>query len=173
MSRSMPFDPTGQSPQADPQIDPRRRHLTLLALWPILGGEAAIAALPTPTRVEVWKGPSCGCCSDWIEHLQANGFAVVSHDDGNTDARARLGMPLALGSCHTALVEGYVIEGHVPAREIRRLLRERARAVGLAVPGMPQGSPGMDGPLTRGRHDPFDVLLVTRDGRHSVYQAYR
>lgn len=160
--------------------DLQRRRLTLLTLlalppalaaWPQVGR----AAKPTPTltSVEVWKGPSCGCCTDWIEHLQANGFSVLAHDEGNTEARARLGMPLALGSCHTARVEGYVIEGHVPAREIRRLLRERPRAVGLAVPGMPQGSPGMDSPLTRGRRDPYDVLLVARDGRHSVYQSYR
>lgn len=176
MRRATPLAHAGQSPQSDSPIDSRRRRLGLLALWPLLAGGAASAApsAPAPTRVEVWKGPSCGCCSDWIEHLQANGFAVVSHDEGNTEARARLGMPLALGSCHTAVVEGYVIEGHVPAREIRRLLRERPRAVvGLAVPGMPQGSPGMDGPLTRGRRDPYDVLLVARGGRYTVYQSYR
>lgn len=174
MSRSTPLA-HAERPQPDRRPDLQRRRLGLLALWPFLAGGAATAATspPAPTRVEVWKGPSCGCCSDWIEHLQANGFSVVAHDEGNTDARARLGMPLALGSCHTARVEGYVIEGHVPAREIRRLLREHPRAVGLAVPGMPQGSPGMDGPLTRGRRDPFDVLLVARDGRYSVYQSYR
>ena len=87
--------------------------------------------------------------------------------------RARLGIPVRYGSCHTALVGGYAIEGHVPAREIRRLLAQRPVAVGLAVPAMPIGSPGMDGPAYGGRKDPFDVLLVGLDGSASVYQPYR
>lgn len=91
----------------------------------------------------------------------------------NTDARQRLQMPIAHGSCHTALVDGYAIEGHVPAREIHRLLKERSAAIGLAVPAMPVGSPGMDGPAYGGRRDPYDVLLVGRDGSARVYQAYR
>lgn len=140
--------------------------LPLLALIP-----TAFAA--APVRVEVWKSPTCGCCHDWIAHLQANGFAVTTHDDGNTGARARLGMPMRYGSCHTAVVDGYAIEGHVPAREIHRLLKERPRAVGLAVPGMPVGSPGMDGPAYGGRKDPYDVLLVARNGGSTVYQSYR
>lgn len=124
--------------------------------------------------VEVWKSPTCGCCKDWIAHLQADGFQVRSYDSGNTDARARLKMPLAYGSCHTALVGGYVIEGHVPAREIRRLLKDKPTGViGLAAPGMPVGSPGMDGPAYGGRRDPYDVLMVRADGQSSVYQSYR
>lgn len=144
-------------------------------LWialPLLAVAPAVLAL-AKTQVEVWKGPRCGCCQDWIGHLEANGFAVRAHDDGNTDARQRLGVPASLGSCHTALVEGYAIEGHVPARDIRRLLDERPSAVGLAVPAMPLGSPGMDGPAYAGRKDPFDVLLVQRGGRSTVYQSYR
>jgi hypothetical protein len=82
-------------------------------------------------------------------------------------------MPVALGSCHTAKVAGYAIEGHVPAREIRRLLNERPQAIGLTVPAMPLGSPGMDGPEYGGRKTPYDVLLVLRDGSHRVYQSYR
>jgi hypothetical protein len=108
-----------------------------------------------------------------VAHLEANGFRVRVHDDGNTNARAALRMPMKYGSCHTAKVDGYAIEGHVPAREIRRLLKERPAAVGLAVPGMPVGSPGMDGPDYGERKDPYDVLLVLRDGMSSVYQAYR
>lgn len=131
------------------------------------------AAAPQRTPVEVWKGPSCGCCKDWIKQMEANGFAVTAHDDGNTDARTRLGLPAQYGSCHTAQVGGYVIEGHVPAREVRRLLKERPQAIGLAAPGMPIGSPGMDGPDYGGRKNPFDVLLVRKDGSSSVYQAYR
>jgi hypothetical protein len=95
------------------------------------------------------------------------------HDEGNNAARTRLGIPLKLGSCHTGLVEGYAIEGHVPAREIQRLLRERPKAIGLAVPGMPVGSPGMDGPAYGGQRDPYDVVLVLAEGNTRVYQNYR
>lgn len=147
-----------------------RRAWMMAALAVAVPG--ALAA-PGKPRVEVWKGPACGCCKAWIAHLQDNGFAVVVHDDGNTDARTRLGMPVRYGSCHTAQVDGYVVEGHVPAREIRRLLRERPAAIGLAVPAMPVGSPGMDGPAYGGRKDPYDVLLVRRDGSASPYQSYR
>ena len=123
-------------------------------------------------KVEVWKDPSCGCCGDWVLHLQANGFQVHMHDTGNDVARKHLGIPEKLGSCHTALVDGYAVEGHVPAREIKRLLKERPQAIGLAVPGMPVGSPGMDGPIYGGRKDAYSVLLVQRNGNTSVYQSY-
>lgn len=119
--------------------------------------------------VEVWKSPTCGCCKDWVAHMQDNGFRVTVHETGNVAARARLGIPNELGSCHTARVEGYAIEGHVPAGDVRRLLREKPKAIGLAVPGMPIGSPGMDGPEYGGRKDPYDVLLVRSNGV-SVYR---
>ncbi|WP_353091302.1 DUF411 domain-containing protein [Methylibium sp.] len=149
----------------------RRRALTALAALFAIPALPAAAAAGKPL-VDVWKSPTCGCCKDWIRHLEAHGFMVRSHDDGNTDARARLGMPLRYGSCHTASVGGYAIEGHVPAREVWRLLKERPQAIGLAVPAMPIGSPGMDGPEYGGRQDPYEVLLVQRDGRSTVYQAY-
>jgi hypothetical protein len=133
----------------------------------------AAARAQAASTVEIWKSPSCGCCSNWVTHLKTNGFAVKVHDNGNTDARARLGMPVRYGSCHTGQVGGYAIEGHVPAREIRRLLLDKPAAVGLAVPAMPLGSPGMDGPDFDNRKDPYDVLLVQRDGGASVYQSYR
>jgi hypothetical protein len=123
-------------------------------------------------QIQVWKDPDCGCCKDWVTHLEANGFAVRVNDSGNTAARARLGMPAKLGSCHTGVVEGYAIEGHVPAREILRLLREKPAVLGLAVPGMPVGSPGMDGAVYGDRRYPYDVLLVSRDGGTRVYQSY-
>ena len=108
----------------------RRRLLGALALLPL----AARAQSAAPA-VEVYKSPSCGCCKDWIKHLQDHGFTSVRvHDTGNNAARARLGMPAKFGSCHTATVDGYVLEGHVPAADVRRLLRERPAAVGLAVP---------------------------------------
>lgn len=150
----------------------RRAWLTTLAALalPLLPRGAAA----NPARVEVWKSPTCGCCQDWMRHLQAGGFTFDVHAEGNTDARARLGLPVRYGSCHTARVAGYVLEGHVPLREVQRLLREKpAGVVGLAVPAMPIGSPGMDGPEYQGRRDPFDVLLVRRDGSASVYQSYR
>ena len=121
----------------------------------------AWAASPQRTQVELWKDPSCGCCKDWMAHMQQPGFDFTVHEVGNNGARARLGLPRALGSCHTALVGGYLIEGHVPAGDVQRLLREKPRALGLAVPGMPVGSPGMDGPEYQGRKDAYDVLLVT------------
>jgi hypothetical protein len=139
---------------------------------------AALAAACVPVRaqvqpqVEVWKSPTCGCCKDWVKHLEANGFRVKIHDTGNVAVRKRLAMPEALGSCHTALVAGYVVEGHVPAREVKRLLAERPMALGLSVPGMPIGSPGMDGPDYGGQRDAYDVLLVQRGGATKVFARY-
>jgi hypothetical protein len=153
-------------------MKPGRRELILTTLAAVAATlPAGVAA--APEAIEVWKAPTCGCCKDWIRYLEADGFRVTVHDVGNTAARSRLGMPMRLGSCHTAQVEGYAIEGHVPAREIRRLLSERPNAVGLAVPGMPIGSPGMDGPEYGGQRDPYDVLLVARDGSTRVFTSYR
>jgi len=126
----------------------------------------------TPTPVEVWKDPNCGCCQDWVDHMQAHGFQVQVHATGNNAVRARLGLPQKLGSCHTALVGGYVVEGHVPASDVRALLQQKPQALGLAVPGMPVGSPGMDGPVYGNRRDPYDVLLVVHDGSTRVFKRY-
>jgi hypothetical protein len=140
---------------------------------------ALVLAVPTVwgaagyPQVEVWKDPSCGCCKDWVSHLQKAGFTVKVNESGNNVVRERLGIPQKLGSCHTASVAGYTIEGHVPASDIKRLLLEKPKAVGLAVPGMPVGSPGMDNALYGGRKDPHDVLLVLQDGSSRVYQGYR
>lgn len=106
-----------------------------------------------------------------MDHLRANGFRVKPIPTQDSGAvRRKHGIPDALAGCHTAVVNGYAIEGHVPAREIRRLLAEKPRARGLAVPGMPPASPGMDVP---GRRDPYDVLIVHDNGRHSIYSSYR
>ena len=131
---------------------------------------ATTAAAPTP--VEVWKDPSCGCCKDWVDHMQANGFQVTVHETGNNAVRARLGLPQKLGSCQTALVGGYLVEGHVPASDVRALLQQKPKALGLAVPGMPVGSPGMDGAVYGERRDPYDVLLVAHDGSTRVFKSY-
>lgn len=144
--------------------------LTAAVLSPGLAmAQRASEKLPV---VQVWKDPNCGCCKDWVAHLEQAGFKTQTIESGNAAVRARLGMPLQLGSCHTALVDGYVIEGHVPAREMLRLLKERPQALGLSVPRMPVGSPGMDGPAYGGRKDPYDVLLVAKDGSATVYQTY-
>ena len=121
--------------------------------------------------IEVWKSPTCGCCKDWIFHLEANKFKVVYYDTGNNRVRSQVGMPRKYGSCHTAIIGDYVIEGHVPASDIFRLIDLQPKAIGLSVPGMPIGSPGMDGPEYKGRKDPFDVLLVT-DQRHQIFSSY-
>jgi hypothetical protein len=155
----------------------QRRQL-IQAIAAIAGASAITPALWAQTKVpvEVWKDPDCGCCKDWVAHLEANGFEVRVHDSGNNAARTRLGIPDKLGSCHTAEVgaqgKRYALEGHVPARDIKRLLKERPQAIGLAVPGMPVGSPGMDAPIYGGRKDPYDVLLVLQDGGSRVYQSY-
>ncbi|WP_151638759.1 DUF411 domain-containing protein [Noviherbaspirillum aerium] len=145
-----------------------KRHLLLKAA--IVGmlsvNLAATAANPI---VEVYKSESCGCCSEWVKHLEANGFTVKAQNVANpSDYREKFGMPNELGSCHTGLIQGYALEGHVPANEIKRLIAEKPKAKGLAVPAMPLGSPGMEGP----RKDPYDVLLVKGDGKYSVYRHY-
>jgi hypothetical protein len=146
----------------------RRALLLALGALPF----ATLAQQPAKVLVEVWKDPQCGCCKDWVTHLESNGFAVKVTHGGNTEMRAKLGIPAKLGSCHTALVGGYAVEGHVPARDIRRLLKDKPQAVGLTVPGMPVGSPGMDDPAYKGRRDPYDVLLVTKSGDTKVYASY-
>lgn len=150
----------------------RRQWLRAAALLGLAATGFERTALAQAATVEVWKDPNCGCCHLWVEHLQAQGFKVQVRDVGNTAARKRLGMPEKLGSCHTATVGGYVIEGHVPAADIRRLLKERPAALGLSVPGMPIGSPGMDGPEYQGRKDAYDVLLVQKDGSTRSFQRY-
>lgn len=127
--------------------------------------ESAAAA-----TIEVVKSPYCGCCTHWVEYLRAEGFEVrvVEAEDVTPTAR-RLGVPDDLRSCHTASVEGYAIEGHVPAADIRRLLEQRPQAAGIAVPGMPIGSPGME---QGNRRQPFQTILFTREGRRSLFAQH-
>lgn len=124
----------------------------------------AASALPLPismaraaeTTIKIWKDPRCGCCGKWVTHLAGNGFATTVIETADVDAiKKRLGVPPGLRSCHTAEIAGFAIEGHVPAAAIRRLLAEKPTANGLAVPGMPIGSPGMEG----GQPEPYEVIL--------------
>lgn len=140
----------------------------LLALALSLAASGAARA-EAPVRVEVFKSPYCGCCEKWVEHMRKNGFEVISKDVQDVPAvRKGLGMPDRYGSCHTAKVGGYVIEGHVPAADVRRLLRERPKAVGLSAPGMPQGSPGMETATPQ----PYDTLLIHANGGHEVFAKH-
>jgi hypothetical protein len=147
----------------------RRVVLTSLA--------AATAALALPAAakgalppVQVFKNPSCGCCGAWVDHMKAAGFAVkVTEVDDTSVARKKYGLPDRFGSCHTAVVGGYVVEGHVPANDVKKMLAMKPVAVGLAVPGMPVGSPGME---MGSRKDPYQVLLVAQDGRERVFSTY-
>lgn len=137
--------------------------MAALALLPSLAARAA-------TPIHVYKNASCGCCAGWVRHLTSTGFAVqVTNTDDTMAVRKRVGIPDAFGACHTATVERYAIEGHVPAPEIRRLLALKPDAVGLAVPSMPVGSPGME---YGDRKDPYKVFLIDRQGRDTVFATY-
>ena len=140
---------------------------TALVLTQALPGSAQ--TLPS---IHVVKDPGCPCCNAWIEHLRDNGFPM-SFEERSVEAlelyKREQGIPAGLSSCHTATVDGYVLEGHVPSAEIRRLLDLRPDAVGLAVPGMPSGSPGM-GPETE--REAYDVILIGNDGSASVFTSY-
>jgi hypothetical protein len=138
----------------------------LLALPPSVS-----AAAPKPIAITVYKDPSCGCCTKWVSHLQANGFAPDVHDRSDMDTlKDSLGVPAALRSCHTAVAGKYVIEGHVPAADVKRLLATKpAGTLGLAAPGMPAGSPGMEmGP----RHDRYDVIAFGAKGSTNVFAQH-
>lgn len=125
----------------------------------------ADASLPL---VVVHKSPTCGCCEAWVTHMKSAGFPVEVKNVDNLDAiKTKVGVPYAKGSCHTAEVDGYFVEGHVPAADVKRLLAERPQAKGLTVPGMPAGSPGMEVP--DGTVQPYDVELVALDGTTTVF----
>ena len=143
---------------------------------PVASPQAALPAaeLPTPNPnlpvVHVWKSPTCGCCTGWVDHMRKAGFQVEVEDVADiTPIKTAQGVAAEHQSCHTSVVDGYTIEGHVPAEDIVRLLAERPKVTGLAAPGMPVGSPGME---VGSRKDPYEVLLVTRDGRTTVFARY-
>jgi hypothetical protein len=139
-----------------------RRSALVGAAALVLGPNALIAA--DGPVITVHKDPSCGCCSGWVQHLQGAGFVAKVLETRDIDAvKARLGVPDDLAACHTAEISGYIVEGHVPAAALKRLLAEKPKAAGLAVSGMPVGSPGMEG----GSPEPYDVVLFGPDGRRT------
>jgi hypothetical protein len=144
-------------------------------IWIMAGVLALIITLITnmnPVKaadVVVYKTPTCGCCKDWVKHLENNGFTVEVHDmDYVSPLKTQMGIPNQLQSCHTAKVGDYFVEGHVPAKDIKRLLQEKPDIAGLTVPGMPMGSPGMEGPRTM----PYNVLGLKHDGSTKIYARY-
>jgi hypothetical protein len=135
-----------------------------LCLAALIAGPALAAG-----KVTVYKTPTCGCCGKWVEHMQHNGFEVESRDLQDLRMiKSMHGIPLSQQSCHTAMVDGYVVEGHVPAADVRRLLAERPDIRGLAVPGMPMGSPGMEGP----RKDAYQVITLPRQGASQIFARH-
>ncbi len=171
------FAKTNQASFAKTGIHPKK-HVLLQGMVLLVALAMAFSAIAQPApksaeqalpTVEVYKSAQCGCCKTWAEHLQKNGFKVVTHDVNDIPAmRKKLGMPSQYGSCHTAKAGQYLIEGHVPAADIKRLFRERPKAIGIAVPSMPPGSPGMesDEPV------PYDTLLIGKDGKASVFARH-
>lgn len=149
----------------------RREIVVSLFATPVIGLTAADTFAATAPRIVVHKSESCGCCKLWITHLEKAGFKVQAIDESNMGPiKERVGVPYGKGSCHTGVVDGYFIEGHVPAADIKKLLREKPDAKGLTVPGMPAGSPGMEVPS--GQVDDYEVLLVAKDGSTSVYAKH-
>jgi len=136
------------------------------------GAASLVRALVADTAsrtLVVYKTPTCGCCAKWVDHMKESGFTVEVHDTSDVaPIKEAAGISPQLTSCHTAFIGGYVIEGHVPAADVQRLLRERPTISGLAVPGMPSGSPGMEGPV----EERYDVLAIDRVGRPSVYASH-
>ena len=130
----------------------------------------ATAGIANAAQLTVHKSPYCGCCAKWIEHVEKHGFTVkVIESEQMGAVKKRVGVPDRLASCHTTEVGGYFIEGHVPAADIKRLLKEKPKAAGISVPGMPMGAPGMD---ETGYSQPFATVLVGRDGKFSIYARH-
>lgn len=130
------------------------------------------AATPAATKVTVYKTSSCGCCRLWVDHMKSNGFDVQSMDVSSADVRAvskAAGLKDEDTSCHTAKIGTYVVEGHVPADDIKRMLKEKPAIAGLSAPGMPQGSPGME----QGSKEPYDVIAFKKDGTSTVYAKHK
>ena len=142
----------------------------LLGAFISIGG-IVVAQKPAPT-VQVYKSPTCGCCANWVKHLQQHGFTTrVTETDDVAAIKTQRGVPARVQSCHTAVVDGYVLEGHVPAADVQRLLKERPSVVGIAVPGMPIGSPGMEVPGQKPQA--YDVVAFDKQGQTRVFASHK
>lgn len=138
-------------------------------IWDISTRSEGNTSSANTDEVVMYKNPGCQCCTKWADHMERAGFSVTENPTNQLSAiKSEQGIPYTMGSCHTALVGGYVIEGHVPIADVKRLLDEQPKAKGLAVPGMPQGSPGMESP----RPEPYKVYLIGNDGNASVYAQH-
>ena len=146
-----------------------RNPFLVLALSSVLGAGLS-TAVAAGEMVDVYKSPNCGCCGKWVDHLKNAGFEVRSHNVMDVPAaRKQLGMPDRLGSCHTAKVGNYVVEGHVPAADVKRMLSEKPAITGISAPGMPMGSPGMEGPYPADR---YDVVSFDAEGKTAVFASH-
>lgn len=142
-----------------------RRSFLIAAAAAVVVRRNLFAETP-PSVMTVYKDPNCGCCSKWIEHMSKNGFVITVRDVSSMDEiKKTMRVPAALQSCHTGVIDRYVIEGHVPADVVKKFLAAKPAALGLAVPGMPSGSPGMEG----GRVDKYDIVSFDRDGKSTVF----
>lgn len=148
-----------------------RRTVMAIFAAGMLASSGTLVAQQQTTVVEVYKTATCGCCSKWVEHLRAHGFTVGSINVNNmAGVKKRHRVPPTVESCHTALVNGYILEGHVPAADVQRLLRERPAVAGLAVAGMPVGSPGME--IAGAKTQPYDVVAFDKDGKIRVFASH-
>lgn len=148
----------------------RRRVQVMAGI--LLSAAAMLSPLQAmATEIVMYKSPNCGCCSDWADSLRKEGFTVVENQREDMDrVKASYGVPDKLSSCHTATVDGYVIEGHVPAADVKRLLDEKPAVVGLTAPGMPMNSPGMQAPGMPPKN--YDVLAFDKDGKATLFSHY-
>lgn len=148
------------------------RSFTLIAVAVVaLAAGVGLMGQSRARTVDVYKSPTCGCCSQWVDHLRSHGFQVRVTDSESVDQlKTKHGVPQQARSCHTALIDGYVVEGHVPATDIQRLLKERPQIAGIAVPGMPIGSPGMEVPGMKPQA--FNVIGFSKDGSTRVFAAH-
>jgi hypothetical protein len=147
-----------------------KKHMLALGLIATVGFNSQLRADEGLTDIHVYKSPTCGCCTDWVDHLKENGFDVEVTETNNLNPiKIDAGIPPSMASCHTGFVGDYVIEGHVPANDIRRLISEAPKAKGLAVPGMPAGSPGME---MGDRKDRYQVLMFNESGQTKVFAEH-
>lgn len=148
-------------------------RISLILVFAILGGVAVAeeqSDQAASNRITVYRSPTCGCCGKWLQHLRDNQFSIedIVTDDMQS-VKQKYGVPAAMQSCHTAVIDGYVIEGHVPVRDIQRMLKVKPKIVGIAVPGMPVGTPGME---MGGRKDPYKVVSFDKEGKFEIFSQY-